>query len=136
MPPKPRNFDYGYFDPFNYFWGMKGKVIVSSFLTNLFSFSRASAVTIFPFIFVQRKIMLKDKDLMNHERIHIAQALELLVLPFYVLYGVEFLIRLIYYRKVETAYLNISFEREAYLKQSDLHYLRTRKMWSFRKYYR
>ncbi|MDR2283501.1 MAG: hypothetical protein LBE37_09845 [Sphingobacterium sp.] len=115
---------------------MKGKVVVSAFLTNLFSLGRASAVTIFPFIFVQNKILAKDEDLMNHERIHIAQALELLVFPFYVLYCMEFLVRLVYYRKVEEAYLNISFEREAYAKQSDPYYLLTRKIWSFKKYYR
>ena len=135
MPPKPRNFDYGYLDLFSYFWSMKGKVIVSSFLTNLFSFGRASAVTVFPFIFVRNKVMSKDEHLINHERIHLVQALELLVLPFYLLYCIEFLIRLVYYRKVEDAYLNISFEREAYAQQSDLYYLRTRKIWNFRRYY-
>ncbi|WP_133585500.1 hypothetical protein [Sphingobacterium yanglingense] len=114
---------------------MKGKVIVSSFLTNLFSFGRASAVTVFPFIFVRNKVMSKDEHLINHERIHLVQALELLVLPFYLLYCVEFLIRFVYYRNVEDAYLNISFEREAYAQQSDLYYLRTRKIWNFRRYY-
>ena len=119
---------------FNRLEKMKGKVIVSAFWTKLFSAGRASAVTIFPFIFVRRQGFKVDKYLINHERIHLAQALELLVFPFYTWYSVEFLFRFIQYRNYDKAYLNISFEREAYENEGDLEYLKKRKFWSFLKY--
>ncbi len=55
-----------------------------------------------------------DKYVINHERIHTAQQRELLFIPFYILYVFEWLIRLIQYRNRNDAYMNISFEREAY----------------------
>lgn len=66
---------------------------------------------------------------LNHERIHTAQMKEMLYIPFYVWYVIEWLIRLIIDRK--TAYRNISFEKEAYQKQHNLSYLKDRKIYSF-----
>lgn len=123
------------FTYFEYFCEMRKKAIISPFLTRFFSAGRADAVTIFPFVLVRTKDMAQDKVLMNHEYIHLSQALELLVLPFYILYILEFLLRFIYYRNFQRAYKNISFEREAYKNEADLHYLKTRKLWSFIKYY-
>ncbi|MEX0995648.1 MAG: hypothetical protein WDZ45_01210 [Flavobacteriaceae bacterium] len=68
---------------------------------------------------------------MNHERIHLRQQLELLILPFYLWYGLEFLLRLLYFRNRYKAYRNISFEREAYSNEADLYYLKRRKFWAF-----
>ena len=110
---------------------MKGKVIVSKFWTKLFSAGRASAVTIFPFILVRGKGFSVDKYLINHERIHLSQALELLVLPFYIWYIIEFIVRYLYYIDFDKAYKNISFEREAYTNDHNLSYLKNRKFWSF-----
>lgn len=113
---------------------MKGKVIVSKFWTYVFSAGRASAVTIFPFILLRVKDLHTDKYLINHERIHLSQALELLVFPFYTWYFIEFMIRYVQYRDFDKAYRNISFEREAYTNDQDLTYLTKRKLWSFRRY--
>ena len=74
--------------------------------------------------------------LINHERIHLRQQLELLIIPFYIMYVVEFLIRLLQYRTWKKAYRNISFERECYLNETDLDYLKTRKLWAFVTYLR
>ncbi|MDE7345610.1 MAG: hypothetical protein K2N48_02580 [Muribaculaceae bacterium] len=75
-----------------------------------------------------------DIYVINHERIHTAQMRELLFIPFYILYGVEWLFRLIQYRDPHKAYLNISFEREAYRHGHDLGYLKRRQRYaSFRK---
>lgn len=115
---------------------MKGRIVVSPFFTKLFSAGKASAVTIFPFIFVRHKSMRLDIVLINHESIHIAQAIELLVFPFYALYLLEFLIRLIEYRDFHRAYLNISFEREAYHNEKNMDYLKWRKPWGFLRYYK
>ena len=73
---------------------------------------------------------------MHHEKIHLKQQIELLVLPFYLFYFLEFLIRFIQYKNWHTAYKRISFEREAYDNESDLDYLNKRSFWSFLKYLR
>ncbi len=113
---------------------MRGKVIVSKFWTNLFSARQAAAITIFPFVFLLKKAYKQDKILLNHENIHIVQAMEMLVFPFYVWYVVEFFLRFCYYGNFRTAYLNICFEREAYRNERDLSYLKTRRFWSFWRY--
>lgn len=75
-----------------------------------------------------------DRHVVNHERIHTAQMKELLFIPFYILYVLEWLLRLIQYRNLHKAYLNISFEREAYRHGHDLGYLKRRRRYaSFRK---
>lgn len=72
-----------------------------------------------------------DKYVINHERIHDAQQKELLYIPFYLLYIIEWLIRLIKYKNSNRAYKNISFEREAYKYGNDLTYLKNRKPYSW-----
>ncbi len=94
------------------------------------------AIAIFPFIFLKTKDLKLQQSLVNHERIHLKQQLELLVVPFYIVYGVEFLMRLLYYKNWGLAYKNISFEREAYCNENDLEYLKHRKFWNFLKYLR
>lgn len=63
-----------------------------------------------------------DSDVINHERIHTAQMRELLFVPFYIIYFLEWLVRLLQYRRWYTAYKAISFEREAYDHGHDLTY--------------
>ena len=67
-----------------------------------------------------------DRFVINHERIHTAQMRELLFIPFYIFYVLEWLIRIIQFRDAHKAYLNISFEREAYTHGHDLEYLKQR----------
>ena len=71
---------------------------------------------------------------MNHERIHIRQQVESLVLPFYAIYLIEFGIGIIKYRNRMKAYMNISFEKEAYKNDSDFNYLKKRRFWTWVKY--
>lgn len=68
-----------------------------------------------------------DKYVVNHERIHTAQQKEMLWIPFYIAYIIEWLIKLIKYRNSHRAYMDISFEREAYTHGHDLTYLTHRK---------
>ena len=75
-----------------------------------------------------------DKYVVNHERIHTKQQKELLFIPFYLLYVLEWLLRLVQYRNRQKAYMNISFEREAYKKGHDLTYLPHRKPYAWIKY--
>ncbi len=75
-----------------------------------------------------------NKYVINHERIHTAQQRELLFIPFYIVYLIEWLIRLFQYKNWKEAYYNISFEREAYKHGNDLQYLKNRKLYSWIKF--
>ncbi len=89
-------------------------------------------MALFPFILVRKPN--PGATLINHERIHLRQQLEMGILPFYLWYIVEYGIRRIQYRDHFTAYCNISFEREAFANDANLSYLKTRPFWSFWKY--
>lgn len=66
--------------------------------------------------------------LINHERIHSVQMRELLWIPFYILYVLEWLWWLIRWRgDTYRAYHSISFEREAYAYGDDLDYIPRRR---------
>nr|WP_298900187.1 hypothetical protein [uncultured Psychroserpens sp.] len=91
-------------------------------------------ITIFPFIFLKNYNLKTNAILVNHERIHLRQQLEMLVVPFYVFYCVEFLIRLIVMKNWHQAYRRISFEQEAYRNEKDLNYLKSRPFYSFLSY--
>lgn len=91
-------------------------------------------LTIWPFIIVKEDNYKDDTVLINHERIHLKQQLELLVFPFYLWYFLEWLLRTILYLNSYRAYQNISFEREAYANEDDLDYTKSRKLYSFTRY--
>ncbi len=91
-------------------------------------------LALWPFIVVKDSFLKDDETFINHEKIHIRQQAELLVLPFYILYFAEYIIRVLQYRNSQQAYRNISFEREAYYNEDDLDYLKKRRPWSFIKY--
>lgn len=91
-------------------------------------------LTIWPFIIVKEDNYKDDAVLINHERIHLKQQLELLVIPFYLWYFLEWLLRTILYLNSYRAYQNISFEREAYANEDDLDYTKNRKLYSFIRY--
>jgi len=88
-------------------------------------------LTFYPFVFLADNDDKLNLVFINHEKIHIRQQLELLILPFYVWYLLEYLFRLIQYRDRKKAYFNISFEREAYANEKDLDYLKSRPFWRF-----
>ena len=67
----------------------------------------------------------------NHELIHVAQQRELLYIPFFIWYGIEWLVLCVRYRDRITAYYNIRFEKEAYRHQGDLSYLKYRKHYHY-----
>ena len=89
------------------------------------------AINLFGVLFAKGKC---GSVTINHEKIHTAQMKELLYIPFYLLYVLEWLIRLIIYRSNFEAYRNISFEREAYSNERDLSYLSHRPRFAFLKY--
>jgi len=93
-------------------------------------------ISIYPFVFLKSECLKEDMILLNHERIHLKQQLELLVVLFYLVYVLEFLVRLVQFKQWRKAYRNVSFEREAYANEKRLDYLKTRPIWAFLKYIR
>jgi hypothetical protein len=89
-----------------------------------------SAISLFGFILTRSSIGLSFKTI-NHESIHWQQQKELLIVPFFVWYLVEYLVRLVQYRNHDKAYRNISFEREAYANAANFLYIKERKRWAF-----
>ncbi|MBR1631833.1 MAG: hypothetical protein IJ680_08245 [Paludibacteraceae bacterium] len=108
---------------------------------------RFVAMNLFGIIFVRKGCGMRE-SLLRHERTHTRQMLELLVLPFYVLYVSEWLLRLLLRaltlrerggvsvrRWLGKAYDDISFEREAYANQADVHYLQHRPHFAWLRYF-
>ena len=91
-------------------------------------------LTVFPFVFVKYSVDKGNKIFVNHEKIHLRQQLELLILPFFIWYLLEYCLRLAQYKNANLAYRNISFEREAYANESNLEYLKNRAFFRFCNY--
>jgi hypothetical protein len=91
----------------------------------------AAAMAIYPLILVKKAAYKNDPVLLNHEKIHHQQQLELLILPFYPIYLALYLLNLIKYKNHHLAYLNIAFEREAFAQEHDRNYLKRRKFFAW-----
>ena len=96
--------------------------------------TKISAITLFPVILLRRPEDRYDKTLINHEKIHLRQQLELLIIFFYLWYVIEYYFWYFRLKDSFLAYKYISFEREAFAMEDDHDYLKTRKLWSFWKY--
>ncbi|MBM0658797.1 hypothetical protein [Capnocytophaga genosp. AHN8471] len=102
------------------------------FIVNKFFVPKGFAgITLYPFVFTNNPRLLEDPQFINHERIHLAQQRELLVIFFYIWYLIDFGIKYLKYKDKYLAYRNIIFEREAYENDNNLHYLKTRKLYAF-----
>tara|TARA_B100000287_G_C20224357_1_gene619435 strand:- start:127 stop:507 length:381 start_codon:yes stop_codon:yes gene_type:complete len=113
-----------------------GKVIKNSKIPKYLSiFINIYAITIFPFIIFSDK---GNVVTLNHERIHIRQQLELLVVGFYFLYVIFWLIGLLKNIKsqdrFQLAYSYIPFEKEAYANEKEFIYILHRKPYSWIEY--
>jgi hypothetical protein len=95
------------------------------------SFLWVDGLALYPFVIL--KSTNPPAYLLNHERIHLRQQLELALLPFYIWYFAEYG----YYRlrglRHYDAYRAIRFEREAFAHDENLDYLKTRPFWGFLK---
>lgn len=91
------------------------------------------AINLFGILFAKGPCSPVD---LNHEKIHTAQMKELGYVFFYIVYLIEWAVRIVQYRGYVNGYMNISFEREAYFNQYDLEYLQSRKHFSFIYYYK
>ncbi len=96
------------------------------------SFLWVDGLALYPFVIL--KARNPPAYLINHERIHLRQQLEMGLLLFYIWYMFEFMLRYYKHKNSYMAYRNISFEREAYVNDEKLDYLTKRKFWGFWKY--
>lgn len=103
------------------------KIVRSRYLPPL---RRHAAINIFGVFFVHPDVRITER-LINHERIHTAQMRELGYVFFYLIYLIEWLLRLV---MKDNAYLSIGFEREAYRHEGNLDYLKKRKHYAWVKY--
>ena len=91
-------------------------------------------ITIYPFIFFRNKHN-KYESVYNHELIHIEQMKETFIFGFYTIYFVHFFYNLIKFRDITDAYVNIVFEKEAYLNMNSKKYIKFRKRYAWIKYF-
>ena len=94
-------------------------------------FMKSAGMALYPFILVKRKELKTNRELLQHEQIHLQQQIELLVLPFYVVYLLCYLYNLWRFKDHYTAYMQIPFEREAYRHESEPDYMTRRKFWAW-----
>lgn len=98
---------------------------------NLIPFKGYKCINLFGVLFARKGTRIDDITI-NHESIHTAQQRELLYIIFYILYLVEYVIKsVILFRH---AYIDISFEQEAYYHEEDMKYLKNRKHYAWIKY--
>jgi len=92
-------------------------------------FKGYKAMNLFELIFVRSECKERFTEVdLNHEKIHSAQMRELLYIGFYLWYILEYIFNVFKYKgNLDKAYMNISFEKEAYSHQKDLDYLKNRK---------
>ena len=90
------------------------------------------AISLCGFVFSRGEM---NERIKRHETIHFQQQLELLFIPFFLLYGLLWVIALFENKFDGTeAYLNIAFEREAYENDADADYLTNRKRFAWVKF--
>ena len=121
-----------------YTYTFKGTYTMRIIYNNLIPFNGFRVFSFFGILLVRKNSDGSEPHLtertMNHEAIHTAQMKELLYIPFYLLYCIEFFIRI--FTNPEDPYNAISFEREAYYNEYYLTYLSHRKPFAFLDYIR
>lgn len=123
---------------------------------NFIPFGNYSTINLFGLLFTKRD-SLRD-DIINHEKIHSTQILELAIVGvltillltfifnisywylllggslFYIWYVIEYIFVRFFHKKQNYAYHDISLEEEAYNNEDDLNYLDNRKWFAWFKY--
>ena len=88
------------------------------------------AINLFGIVIARKDVKLTAEDI-RHEEIHTRQMREMLYIPFYIWYLMEWLYRLVF---EINAYRSISFEREAYEHEDEPGYLESRRPYAWRHY--
>ena len=115
----------------NYFSGVKVIIKNSKVPKYLSIVIDVYAIALWPFIFISDE---GDPITFNHEKIHLRQQVELLIVGFYLLYALFWLKGFVKHRDRHRAYFEIPFEKEAYTRQDDFNYLTKRQYFSWINY--
>lgn len=102
-----------------------------NFLVKLLTGKKIIGIALAPFGIYLKPEYLTKRSVIRHESIHWKQQIEMLIIPFYLWYLIEWFIRLF---MKGNAYKNISFEREAYENEFNEKYLKKRKFFAWTKY--
>ena len=91
---------------------MRIKIREMGWFVKVITFNWPNGITLALFGIYIKEDKLWTPRRLRHEVIHWKQQMEMLVIPFYIWYLLEWLIKLLFYGR--KAYENISFEKEAY----------------------
>ena len=105
-------------------------------------FGYSKYINLFGVIFTKSKNLVLDKETINHESIHTLQGKYLLWIFFYLIYFIEWLIKIPIalfcdsgrYGTLRYAYRSISFEQVAYYNEKNLNYLENANPYDWIKY--
>jgi hypothetical protein len=103
-----------------------------NWFVKLLTLNWATAICLAPFGIYIKEEYINHKVIINHEKIHWKQQMEMLLLPFYLWYLIEWIIKLFKYGK--QSYNNLSFEREANFGERKPTYLDKRKPYAWIKF--
>ena len=100
-----------------------------------FPFQGYVALTICPWVFIREEEKKKyTEKVYRHETTHALQQIECLWILFFLLYGVEYLVKLICTFSHKRAYKSISFEQEAYNTENISYYNDIREHYAWVRY--
>ena len=103
--------------------------------SNIIPFPGYTAMTVCPWVFIRKKTKERYTEKTDrHETTHGLQQLETLWVLFFIIYLVEYLIKLLITFSHKRAYKSISFEQEAYNFEWELDYNDRRKHYAWTKY--
>lgn len=103
-----------------------------NWLVKLITLNWPTAITLAPFGIYIKDAYFNVYGIRNEERTHWSQEWKLGIIPYYLIYVLEWLVKLPFYGK--KAYINLSFEREANTHYFDETYWLRRKTFDFIKY--
>lgn len=113
-------------------------IIVSQTLLNILTLNnkKVTGMALWPFILFKDKASKANQVILNHEKIHHRQQLEMLIVPYYMVYFLEYWTAMFRHNfKHHISYMSVSFEKEAYANQNNLNYLKERKWLASWKYF-
>jgi hypothetical protein len=105
-------------------------IIVSRTLLDILTLRnrKVAGMALWPVIIFADEASKNNPVMMNHEKIHHRQQLELLILPYYIWYFMEYWTAMFSNGfRHHAAYMAISFEKEAFAMEKDPGYLQKRK---------
>jgi len=111
---------------------LKPKVKKMNSFLKFFLSDKIIGITLAPFGIYLNERYINRKKTINHEKIHWKQQLEMLIIPFYIWYIVEWIIRI--FTNPRSAYKSLSFEKEANANENKPKYINRRKPFAWLKY--